>query len=37
MPTQYSEGCKAIWYIDFGSLTDLRNLLDMVGELQVGK
>jgi len=32
---QYSEGCKATWRIDFGSLTDIRSFLNQVGELTV--
>lgn len=32
---QYSEGCKARWKIDFGSLKELRCVLDGVGILRV--
>jgi hypothetical protein len=35
--TQYSEGCKAIWRIEFGPLDNVRKLLDSVGELRVVK
>jgi hypothetical protein len=31
----YSEGCKAVWMIDFGSLPKLRGLLDQVGQLRI--
>jgi len=34
---QYSEGCKALWRIEFHSLADVRKLLDTVGKLQVVK
>ncbi len=33
--TQYSEGCKEIWKIDFGPLRELRECLDQVGTLQI--
>lgn len=32
---QYSEGCKARWKIDFGSLKELRCVLDRIGILKV--
>lgn len=32
---QYSKGCKEIWKIDFGSLSELRRKLDQVGMLRV--
>ncbi len=32
---QYSEGCKAVWKIDFGALSELRHKLDQVGTLSV--
>ncbi|HEX4963626.1 MAG TPA: hypothetical protein VF173_22550 [Thermoanaerobaculia bacterium] len=32
---QYSEGCKDVWEIDFGSLDDLRRSLDDVGTLRI--
>lgn len=32
---QYSEGCKARWKIDFGSLKELRCVLDKIGTLKV--
>ena len=35
--TQYSEGCKAVWRIEFGILADVQKLLDMVGQLEVVK
>ena len=31
--SQYSEGCKATWMIDLGSLKELRNQLDKAGML----
>jgi hypothetical protein len=31
----YSEGCKATWMIDFGSLRGTRELLDRVGQLTI--
>lgn len=34
-PRQYSEGCKATWQIDFGDLTNIREILDKVGRLEV--
>ena len=34
-PDQYSEGCKATWQIDFGSLSDVRAALDRVGQIAV--
>jgi len=33
--SQYSEGCKDVWRIEFGSLVDVRKLLDVVGQLEV--
>jgi len=35
--TQYSEGCKAMWCIEFGQLADVRKRLDSVGELRVSE
>jgi len=35
--TQYSEGCKAMWCIEFGRLADVRKRLDSVGELRVSE
>jgi hypothetical protein len=32
---QYSKGCKAIWEIDFGNVSDLRRRLGDVGSLRV--
>lgn len=32
---QYSEGCKATWKIDFGNLKDIKNILDMPGQLEI--
>lgn len=32
---QYSEGCKAVWEIDFGSLSELGRSLEDVGGLRV--
>lgn len=32
---QYSEGCKAVWCIDFGPTSELRALLDTVGQVEV--
>jgi hypothetical protein len=32
---QYSDGCKNVWEIDFGSLRDLRRTLDDVGTLRI--
>lgn len=34
-PKQYSDGCKATWIIDFGSIEEIRNLLDMVGTIEI--
>lgn len=34
-PKQYSKGCKATWQIIFGDLTELRNILDKVGQLEI--
>ena len=31
----YSEGCKAVWKIDFGPLAELRSKLDQVGTLRI--
>jgi hypothetical protein len=31
--SQYSDGCKALWHIDFGFVSHLRQLLDSAGEL----
>jgi len=33
--SQYSEGCKATWQIDFGSLDQIREALDRVGKLVI--
>lgn len=33
--TQYSDGCKATWHIDFGPLVEVRKLLHSVGELRI--
>lgn len=32
---QYSEGYKAVWQIDFGNLTTIRDILDRVGQLNI--
>ena len=32
---QYSEGCKATWSIDFGSLVKTREIMDSVGTLRL--
>ena len=32
---QYSEGCRAVWSVDFGSLDALRKQLDNVGTLRI--
>lgn len=32
---EYSEGCKAVWRIDFGPVTQLRQLIDTVGQLRL--
>lgn len=32
---QYSEGCKSTWVIDFGALTQIRQLLGKVGQVSV--
>jgi hypothetical protein len=32
---QYSEGCKATWMVEFGSLSELRSKLDEVGMLRI--
>ena len=32
---QYSSGCKATWSVDFGSLTDVKSLLDKVGLIEI--
>lgn len=34
-PSQYSEGCKATWQIDFGDLTEIRGILNKVGQLEI--
>jgi len=34
-PQQYSEGCKSIWQIDFGDLTNIRGILNKVGQLEI--
>ena len=34
-PSQYSEGCKATWQINFGDLTNIRNILNKEGKLEV--
>jgi hypothetical protein len=33
--TQYSEGCKATWTIDFGSLKELRHQMDKAGMIRI--
>ena len=33
--TQYSKGCKEVWKLDFGPLSELRRRLDQVGTLRV--
>ena len=33
--TQYSEGCRETWKIEFGRLSELRNLLGSVGRLVI--
>ena len=33
--SQYSEGCRGVWYIDFASLEALRRKLDAVGTLRI--
>jgi hypothetical protein len=35
--TQYSEGCKNVWHINFGSLPEIKKLLNKVGQLSVVK
>lgn len=35
--TQYSEGCKATWRIEFGQLANVRKRLASVGELRVAE
>ena len=32
---QYSEGCRAVWCVDFGSLNELRCELDKVGTMRI--
>lgn len=32
---QYSKGCKQVWKVDFGALSELRRRLDQVGTLRV--
>ena len=32
---QYSEGCRDVWCIDFGSLKDVRRKLDSVGTVRI--
>lgn len=32
---QYSEGCKATWQIDFGSIMEIVKLLDKIGQIEV--
>ncbi|MBA7511970.1 hypothetical protein ES705_03969 [subsurface metagenome] len=34
-PSQYSEGCKATWQINYGDLTDIRAILDNVGQIKI--
>ena len=34
---QYSEGCKAVWCIEFMDLAKIRRLLDTVGELRTAE
>jgi len=34
---QYSEGCKAVWRIDFGPVSETRRLLETVGQLRVAR
>ena len=34
-PIQYSEGCKGIWIIDFGNLSELRGILNRVGMIEM--
>jgi len=34
-PSQYSEGCRETWQINFGDLTDVRAILDKVGQLEI--
>jgi hypothetical protein len=33
-PSQYSEGCKATWQIEFGNLENIKSILDRVGQLE---
>lgn len=33
--SNYSEGCKATWIIDFGRLDKIRNMLDEIGILKI--
>lgn len=33
--TQYSEGCKEVWRLEFGALRELRSKLDMAGTLRL--
>lgn len=32
---QYSEGCKGVWQINFGELTNIRETMDRVGQLEI--
>lgn len=34
--TRYSDGCKAIWKIDFGITTELLDVLNKVGKIRIG-
>jgi len=34
-PRQYSEGCKAIWEIDFGNMGRIKNLLNKVDQIEI--
>lgn len=34
-PHQYSDGCKATWQINFGDLTEIKSILNKVGQLEI--
>lgn len=36
-PKQYSEGCKDCWLIDFGKMSEIRDILNRVGTLEISK
>ena len=34
-PKQYSEGCKATWKINFGDITNIKSMVNKVGQLEI--